>query len=105
MSDEPTPEGQAPTPAPATDDGAADEAAPIEPTTDEPTTDEPATPEPVAAGAKAPPPRSIARDVALVAVVFVAVFILLGGLLWLAVPPGDRGGHDALTDIDPAFGG
>ena len=40
---------------------------------------------------QAPPPRSIARDVALVAVVFVAVFILLGGLLWLAAPSGDRG--------------
>ena len=50
MSDEPTPDGQAPTAAPATDDGATDEAAPIEPTTtDEPATDEPATLEPVAA--------------------------------------------------------
>jgi hypothetical protein len=62
-----------------------------EPTPDEPGTDEPAIPEPVAAPAKAPPPRSIARDVALVAVVFVAVFILLGGLLSLATQSGDRG--------------
>ena len=63
MSDEPTPDAQAPTAAPASDE----------------------------AGTEAPRPRSIARDVALVAVVFVAVFILLAGLLWLAVPSGERG--------------
>ena len=37
------------------------------------------------------PRRSIARDLALMAVVFVAVFILLAGLLWLAVPSAERG--------------
>ena len=96
MSDEPTPDGQAPTPATATDADTSDEPAPIEPTTGDPPTvsRRPAsqpTLEPVTAEAKAPPPRSIARDIVLVAVVFVAVFILLGGLLWLAVPSGDRG--------------
>jgi hypothetical protein len=86
MSDEPTPDERAPTVAPTTDETMTDE-----PATDEPATDEPATREPVTAAAKAPPTRSIARDVALVAVVFLAVFILLAGLLWLAVPSGERG--------------
>jgi hypothetical protein len=106
MSDEPTPEGPPPGTAPTTDQPATgelgtDEPAPVEPTTDEvetdealsdkPATHEPAAHEPVTALVKAPPPRSIARDVALMAVVFVAVFILLGGLLSLAARPGDRG--------------
>jgi hypothetical protein len=97
MSDDPTPDAQARTPAP-THDATTDEPGPIESTTDSPTADDPATDdsasdqpatlEPVTAAAKSPPSRSIARDIALVAVVFVAVFILLGGLLWLAVPSG-----------------
>jgi uncharacterized iron-regulated membrane protein len=113
MSDEPTPDAQAPTAAadeaatdaPATIDATTDEPATIDATTDDPTTDqattdesatdEAATLELVPAVAKAPPPRSIARDLALVAVVFVAVFILLAGLLWLAAPSGERGATSA----------
>ena len=91
MSDEPTPDGRAPMAAPTTDDTTTADPAPTEPTTtDEPATDEPASLEAVTVPAMTPR-RSIARDVALVAVVFVAVFILLGGLLWLAAPSGERG--------------
>jgi hypothetical protein len=86
MSDQPTPDGRAPTAAPASDEARTDEPVQIEPATDEPITHEP-----VPAGPTAAAPRSIARDLALVAVVFVAVFILLAGLLWLAAPSGERG--------------
>jgi hypothetical protein len=85
MSDEPTPDDRAPTAAPASDDATTDQPAPVEPAPIEPAIEEPVT------GQAKMPRRSIARDVALVAVVFVAVFILLAGLLWLAVPAGERG--------------
>ena len=80
-----------------TDPATTDEHATGE-TTNPATTDEPTTLEPATASAKAPAPRSIARDVALVAVVFVAVFILLGGLLSLAAPSVGRG----VTRASPA---
>ena len=77
--------------APTTDDTTTADPAPTEPTTtDEPATDEPASLEAVTVPAMTPR-RSIARDLALMAVVFVAVFILLAGLLWLAVPSAERG--------------
>ena len=91
MSDEPTRDGRAPMAAPTTDGTTTADPAPTDPTTtDEPATDEPASLEAVTVPAMTPR-RSIARDLALMAVVFVAVFILLAGLLWLAVPSAERG--------------
>ena len=96
MSEEPTPdESGSDCRAPVSDAATNAEPAPIEPAPiapaiDEPATDEPATLEPVMVPASTPR-RSIARDIALMAVVFVAVFILLAGLLWLAVPSAERG--------------
>src|SRR5436189_4410529 len=62
-----------------------------EPTPDAPPEAAPAILEALVGPSQAPPPRSIGRDVALVAVVFVAVFILLGGILSLAARSGEHG--------------